>query len=99
MNITRVALACAVFYVVGCKATITLDGPCDPAQMTSLRKAMTSVALADRATLTSVGLGEACSKKLPSGIAEMLSKLSTYSVADRATIIAGALGENTSFAN
>jgi hypothetical protein len=87
----------AVLAVSACKSKPTLDGPCDPKEMEGLRGALANVNEADRAMITTIGLGEACERKLPGGVAEGIKAVGSVSPADRATIIAGVLSENMSF--
>ena len=94
------SLLLASFLVISaCKATPTLDGPCDSKQLAMLRNAVANVNDADRALITTVGLGEACESKLPVGIIEAIKAVGSSNPADRATIIAASLSENASFAN
>ena len=83
--------------ISSCKSKPTLDGPCDPEQLKGLRNALDNVAESDRGLISTIGLGEACERKLPGGVAEGIKALGSASTADRATIIAGVLAENMRF--
>jgi hypothetical protein len=89
--------AVVVLSMFGCKPT--LNGPCDAAQLDSLRTATPKMNPADRALITTAGIRDACASRLPSGIIETLSAVTHANPADRATLIVGGLGENLRFAN
>lgn len=95
MNL-RVALC--VVALCSCKSKPTLDGPCDSTEMAGLRGVLSTVEPDNRATITTIGLGEACQGKLPSEIADGIETLSSANPEDRATLIASFLYEELSFA-
>lgn len=87
----------ALVLVVSC-AKSSPDGGCKPEDMAGLRKALPTINdTGHRASIISVGLGEACTD-LPKGIAHAMVAGGKGDVAQRATVYAAAIADNVSFA-